>query len=198
MSVETLDLTPNLRIRIEYDSDPLSPREGCDPFGEIVYASSRYVLGDRDVGHVGLDEIRDRIDSGELIGMPVFAYIHSGVVIKAAYSNPFNCQWDSGQSGFVYCTKEAAIKEFGKVRMTKEVEAKALELLKAEVETYSQFLAGECYGYVVERVTRDDDGDETGTEELDSCWGFLGDVSYCMEEAKAAAKPYMEAESAPA
>lgn len=178
-TVDTIDINPTLRIRIEQDTDPESPGE-WDNVGKIAYRSSRETLGTENVSSERLDEISAGIRDGSLIGLPVYAFVHSGSTIA---TTPFNCPWDSGQSGFVYCTKEKAIKEFGKKVFTAEVREQALKCLQGEVEAFAQYLEGDIYGVIVERVIRDKDGDETDTETLDSCWGFYG-LDYAREEAK--------------
>ncbi len=193
MTVETIDVSPTLRVRIEIDEDPINPRKEYDNLGTIVYWSgSRHMLGDKGLSRDDLDEVKAQIDKGSLIGLPVWTYIHSGVVMKAAETNPFSCPWDSGCSGFVYMTPADALKEWGKVRVTGGVRKAALQYLKGEVETFSQYLAGECYGYVIERLELDDDGEVSEVTELESCWGFLGDVSYVCQEALAAAQFHKE------
>lgn len=166
-TVETIEINDNVRVRIEYDTDPPSPVE-CDNLGEIAYSSSRYCLGTEDVSQERLREIHEKIESGEYLGLPVYAYVHSGATIRCG--SGFSCPWDSGQSGFVYCTKEKAIAEFGKRVLTKKVKEKALNCLRAEVEVFDQYLTGDVYGIIVE--TRAGEDDEW--EEKESCWGFYG------------------------
>jgi hypothetical protein len=174
---DIIPFNETIQIRIEQDDDVESPAN-WDNVGQIAYCSSRTVLGTENVSRRGLDEICDGIEAGTLIGIPVYAYVHGGATIRAAESNPFSCPWDSGLSGFVYCTKEKAIEEFGKKVLTPRVKAQALKCLQAEVETFDQYLRGDIYGYIIERV---------GTKEnLDSCWGIYG-YDYCLEEAKLAA-----------
>jgi hypothetical protein len=62
-------------------------------------------------------------------------------------------------------------------RLTKAKVAQTLKNLEAIVEEYGKWCNGECYGYIIETA----DG-----EDLDSCWGFIGD-EYCMSEARSAA-----------
>ena len=59
----------------------------------------------------------------------------------------------------------------------------------APSETVRAYLDGEVYGWTVE----DADGDV-----LDSCWGYIGDSSYCMEEAEDVARGLEEAAQADA
>lgn len=181
-NVETINLSPTLRVRIEYDRDPQSPPE-WDQLGKIAYTSDRYTLGTERVSRDRAHEIQEGIESGELIGLPVYAYVHGAATIRAGNGNPFSCPWDSGQSGFVYCEKAKAIKEFGKKILTKRIRENVLKCLRNEVEAYDQYLTGDCYGIIVERVIRDEGGDIEDTEELASCWGFYG-LDYAREEAK--------------
>ena len=178
-SVETIDITPTLRIRVEQDTDAQSP-ENWSNLGQIAYCSSREYLGTENVSRDRLDEISKGLRDGSLIGLPVYAYVHSGSTIR---TYPFDCPWDSGQSGLVYCTKEKAIEEFGKKVLTTKAREMALSCLRSEVEAFDQYLRGDVYGVIVERVKRDEDGDEVGTEVLASCWGFYG-LDYALEEAK--------------
>lgn len=192
MSIETINLEHNIRVVIEQDDNAESPAS-WGTLGEIAYLSrSRNTLGTRAVSEDRLDEISAGIRSGALIGLPVYAYVHSGVAISCGTAlrdgtvvpgNPFGCPLDSGQSGFVYCSRERAIEEFGKKRLTKKVRDAAIKTLVSEVETFCQYLQGEVYGWIVERVIFDEDGKEIDTEELDSCWGCYG-LDYAIEEGK--------------
>lgn len=180
-----INITPTLRIRIEQDTDPESPKE-WDNVGEITYnARSRYVLGTEAVDADRFHDIAQGIENGSLIGLPVYAYVHSGATIA---TKAFTCPWDSGRSGWVYCTKEKAITEFGNKVCTEGVRAKALKALQAEVETFNDYLTGDVYGYVIERAV---DG---GWDELDSCWGIYG-LDYCKSEAHGAAQQYITEET---
>ena len=67
--------------------------------------------------------------------------------------------------------------------MNTEIREKAENLLRTEVETYDQYLRGECYGFQLY-----EDG-----EEIDSCWGFLGGGCGWREEVKS----YLTAEAQP-
>ncbi len=195
MSLEIAHLSPTLRVRVELDPYPANPRDDFDNIGEIAYPKrSRYTLGSQAVDDAEMDAIRKGIERGTLVGMPVFAYIHSGVVLKATSNNPFPDQrWDSGQSGYVYCTREKALQEWGRGgnRMTPKIKLDTLNYLAATVDEFSAYLSGDVYGFVVERV----DPDNGDVEELESCWGFVGCISDCLSEGCAAAESYMDEES---
>lgn len=187
MTIQTYQITSDVRVRIEYDSCPASPADDFDSLGTIVYLSrSRHVLGNQAVSREEMDEIAAGLRSGKLVGLPVQAYVHSGVVLKASHSNPFpDAQWDSGQSGFVYCTREAAVKEFGNKLCTARVREKACKLMAGDVDTFSKYLNGEVYGFIVEQMQ---DGE---MEVVEQCWGFY-DQDACTKEALETAKHYAE------
>lgn len=160
-------------ITIEQDSDPQNPRTENDNFGKLFCSHKRYALGDNH-GFKTSDfrtwaewqgQIEEDYDVDVLL--PVYMYDHSGITIS---TTPFSCQWDSGQIGFIFCTKKQVIEEF------KGDTEKARKLLIAEIDEYDKYLRGDVYGYIVS------DG-----KELESCWGFFG-YDYCVSEAKSCAE----------
>lgn len=181
-TVKTIDITPTMRVRIEFDTDAESPAE-WDNVGQITYRNtSRYVLGTEAIDGDQFQDIGVGILDGRLIGLPVYAMVHGGASIS---TTAYNCPWDSGRSGWVYCTKERAIAEFGKKILSATAKEKALSCLRGEVETFSQYLAGEVYGYIVERAV------VGGWEVLDSSWGCYG-LDYAINEGREAAAHYTE------
>lgn len=189
MTVETIELGDNLRVRIEYDTDVEMPE---DDIFQITYrASSRYTLGTEGISDERKDEIERGLADGSLIGWPVFAYVHSGSTIRMAETNPFHCPWDSGQSGVVYAKREDVLKEWGNKRLTKAVIAKAQAYAKGVVETFASYLEGDVYGYIVERTRVNADDDVVVEKTLDSCWGFYG-LDYAKGEGKEAAEHYKQ------
>jgi hypothetical protein len=154
----------NLQAEIHYDESPSRPDDTCCT---ITYNSrSRYVLGNSPADEHEDEGIARKVRDGDYIGMPVFAYVHSGVALQAAYTNPFHCQWDSGRSGWAYMTKAEVRSHYGVRRITKAVKEKALSLLRSCVEEYSAYLNGEVYGFIIR--------DTNTGEAVDSCWGYYG------------------------
>lgn len=163
-TVKTIQINDRVVIKIEWDQDAESPAN-WDNIGQITYKGhGRHCLGTEGVSDDRFDEISRQVRDGELIGIPVWAYVHGSSTIRAGWENPFGCPWDSGRSGWAYCTKEKAISEFGKKIMTKAVREKAIKCLIGEVETFNQYIGGEVYGWIV----------EVDGEEVDSCWGCYG------------------------
>jgi hypothetical protein len=104
--------------------------------------------------------------------LPLIAYIHSGVALSLGRGGQFSDPWDSGQIGYVLVKRRSGFRDI----------LKAAESLVSE---WNSWLSGEIYGYIVE----DSDG-----EHMDSCWGFLGDIKFCIEEAKSAAESHRRSE----
>jgi hypothetical protein len=142
--------------------------------GKIVYfRRSKEVLGTYAVSEEEMQEIAEGIKEGTLIGMPVYAYVHSGVALSTV---PFHCRWDSGQSGYVYTTRARAYEGWDL-----ESDKKILEVLQQEVDYFNDCLAGNVHAYVIYK----------GKEVLDSCYGFVGDIEksdivVCMDMTAAA------------
>jgi len=186
---------PGLEARIVYDNDPQAPE---DDIVKIAYSSSRHCLGTENVSKQRLDEIRDGIRSGKYVGVPVWAYVHSGATIstgkpvagdskKRLRVNPFHCPWDSGQSGFAYMTHEDALREWGRKRLSKQQKERAEQYIDAVVDEFALYLQGECYGI---QIVDTRGGEE---EEIDACWGYLG-IDLTESEAKHTLKGFADAE----
>lgn len=107
------------------------------------------------------DKLLDIIKQKFII-LPLYLYDHSGITMN---TSGFNCPWDSGQVGWIYISKEKVRQEYGVKRITKKIRDRVIAALKAEVETYSQWLEGNVFGFVLKNA----EGNE-----VDSCWGFYG------------------------
>lgn len=179
-----------MRGRIRIIHDPEYTWDDCGDINIAYLSRSRYVLGTEGVSESRMGEIRDGIEIGALVGLPVYAYVHSGVCLA---TTPFSCPWDSGRSGFVYIDAAAAHQIWGSAKpeddgvvvednsgLRKLARERCLEALKGYVDTYSDYLGGQCYGYIVETLNPllegvdDDDLRDSDWEEEDSCWGFVG------------------------
>ena len=160
-----------MNYEIIQDLYPTSTRENSD-IGTIAYVSRRYMLGDNQVSNNELELIMNNKDN---IVLPVYAYIHSGIMLN---TTGFSCPWDSGQSGCIYVSKAKAREAFGVKRITSKVLNLIYSVLKAEVEEFSMYLNGEVYGYII----KDNNGNT-----IESCYGFIGEDA-AKEEAEATIK----------
>jgi hypothetical protein len=171
-------------IKIVQSPDVESPRE-WDNLGTMLCFHSRYNLGDEKAKEKLLEEIRNSKNYSEswedddlddpvtlwkvalkanIIGfyMPLYLYDHGSITMA---TTPFSCNFDSGQVGFIYVTKEEIRNEYSVKRITKKVLEKVQRVCEGEVETFDQFIRNDVYGFQV----IDADG-EVG----DSCYGFYG------------------------
>lgn len=169
-------------IEICLDDNPVSPRE-WDNAGTIACWHSHYDLGDEQP-KVSPSEWRESLPK-DLIVLPVFLYDHSWITISTHGDRyPFNDQWDAGQVGYIYITKEKAIHEWGKKKCTASVIEQAKKCLESEIDTYNDYLIGNVFGY---RVLNGDG------ECIESCWDYYpspdDNPSYkcCLDEARSVA-----------
>lgn len=122
--------------------------------------------------------------------LPLFLYDHSGITMN---TSGFHCPWDSGRVGWIYMSKETALRELcaytldqngERIRvehqhegtpstwsyktqpLTDETwEARAEEALLGEVEVYDHYLRGAVYGYMLEKIIYESDVAEDGLRE---------------------------------
>jgi len=171
---------PHLQAEIHYDTHPAPP----DTDFVIAYNQrSRYVLGTRGVDTEQMHAIEEGIAKGTLVGLPVYAYIHGSVMLRAAESNPFSCPWDSAQSGYIYADTHKLRAMYNVKRLNKAVKEEAYSTMRAQVNEFAAYLNGECYGFVIRDTVTD--------EALDSCWGYYGDDE--VKDAARSALKQMEA-----
>ena len=161
------------KVKVGLDACPTNPRED-DNFSKMVCFHSRYTLGDKhDINsddYNSWDEMEKAIkkELKAAIILPLYLYDHSGITIS---TSPFSCRFDSGQIGFVYCTRED-LKSLGTNRKLGSRVERAMKLIEAEVNEYDHYLTGEVYGY---EICNDDD------EVIASCRGYY-DREECMKD----------------
>ena len=155
------------KLKVVHDSSADSPRS-WDNLGKMICFHGRYDLGDKHNynadDYSGWGEMEKAIikEENPAVILPLYMYDHSGISIS---TSPFGCRWDSGQIGFVLVSKKQALEEFGGVRVSSKKKVKIESIIEAEVETYTQYVEGEVYGFQI----IDEDN-----EVIDSCYGFYG------------------------
>ena len=149
-------------LKIIPDENPLNPRTDCDHLGILLCWHRRYSLGDSHPYDTPQDFTESAAAKDMFVCLPVYLLDHSGLYVSV---NDFNDSWDSGQLGFIYCTKQDAQKWFNNTDVTEDEIKKELT---AEVEEYNDYLNGAWYGFLIEGL----DG-----EVEDSCGGFRYDGS---------------------
>jgi len=125
------------------------------------------IVGDTDkVERMSVEQCEKVVRENAIV-LPLYLYDHSvrSMSTSSFVGRTHHAEWDSGQVGWIYVLKEKVREEYGVKHITKKVRDRVISVLKAEVEEYSQWMAGDVYGYVLE--------DAEGNK-IDSCWGFFG------------------------
>lgn len=155
------------KLKLVHDSSPDSPRN-WDNLGTMICFHRRYDLGDKHSyssdDYSSWEEMKQAIikEENPAVILPLYMYDHSGITIS---TSPFSCRWDSGQIGFILVSKKKALEEFGGKIVTAKLKQKLQRILEGEVETYTQYVEGDVYGFQI--VDEDDN-------HIDSCYGFYG------------------------
>lgn len=102
--------------------------------------------------------------------LPVVMYDHGSVSYSVGRTYD---KWDGGNAGLIFATKETLTECQGADSPTPSDE-NLTTWLTGEIEEYSAWASGDCYGYVILDRNRDKVG---------SCWGFIGE-KWCIEAAK--------------
>ena len=156
------------------DGHGCHPRQDCDNFTTMVCFHRRYDLGDKH--EYTPESLREYFrDEKELVAIPLYLYDHSGISIscRSFIGRAQHAEWDSGQVGFIYMTKKSVLENWPNC---KQWRVKAQKVMEQDVKVYDDYLRGNVYGYRILNA---------GGEELDSCWGYIGDHDgYILKEAK--------------
>ena len=169
-----------LRLTISYDHDCPNPRDNDGNMVHLICFHRRYTLGDKhDYREGDFDswnelEAQLRKDFDIVHIQPLYMYDHSGISISTSHGYPYNDQWDVGMIGFAFIDKATIRENYGIRRVTKKQIARAMKEFESEIETYDQYVQGECFGYTVEKVGKCECCGQEEDEHVDSCWGFIG------------------------
>lgn len=155
----TFEIVPaSETIEIRADDYALNPLEDSDEFFVMACPHPRYALGHKNAETPYTDD--DKLRDDVLAILPLYLYDHSGITMN---TTGFDCGWDSGQVGWIYCTKASLA-----VTGTTGTPAQLRQYMKDFVDkTYDPFLRGSCWQFAVT-----DENDEY----VDSCCGFIGDT----------------------
>lgn len=171
-----------LRIKILWDSDPVSPRDS-DNLGimRVIRAPrrSKPIIEEPSIAvNFGENGVVD--DHAVFVLLPLFWFSHSGDRVS---TEQFSCPWDSWSCGYIFTTIERVEEAFGKItdENREELKKKVKECLECEVNDFDSYVSGDVFGFIVESLV----DNEVIAE--DSCWGFLG-MTYAKSSAEEAAR----------
>lgn len=191
-------------VRIVHDEDCENPRDNDGHFVWLGFPHRRYTIGDTTIDPERLelpcnvcdgtdadcttcygDNVRSVRSLADLIAwvtaeydarlvVPVGMLDHSGVSYYLGGGPHWSdsAGWDSGTCGVMVATN-AALAEWGIPDATDD---ELRRQMTAELDEYTRWANGDCWGYVITDVNGD---------EVDSCWGFIGSDS-AETEARAA------------
>ena len=184
------------KLIVEQDDIAENPRE-WDNLSTMICFHRRYDLGDKH----NYDDVHEMLeDLAESVGInyedkntydlmtalspyycikPLHLYDHSGITISTSNTYPYNDRWDAGCVGFVYISKDVALKELVEYVLDEKGERikvehkhdngtitysyqtrpltnktwynRASECIDNEVKVYDQYLTGDVYGYKLKK-----------------------------------------------
>jgi hypothetical protein len=153
------------------DNDPIDPRED-ENLGNMICFHKRYTLGDKtDLNSDMFDGWQEMYDylikeKKAIIILPLYLYDHSGISMKVGSFQGLlpqgHAEFDSGQVGFIYVTKED-LKRIGILK------SRAEKSLQSEVEVYNDYIQGNVYCIVKETYNHNKE-----QVDYDVCGGYFG------------------------
>ena len=171
----------SLTIKILAEDSPENPFTSWDCEPDIIGWHRRYDFNTRkeDKNKSPEQFLKEAKENGYIV-KPLFMYDHSGISFS---TSSFSCQWDSGQYGFIFWTRDKIRQRQGEFkRISKAMREKLNKQLDSSVKLLNDYVSGNVYGYQIE----DEDGNH-----LESCYGFYGDYDSeygVLSEARSVAK----------
>lgn len=156
-------------INLYYDDDHMHPREDIEHFSTMVCFHRRYNLGDKH-DFSDPETLQEFLATFKGVVLPLYLYDHSGITMS---TGDFNDRFDSGQVGYIFTDNATIKKEYG--NLSKKTLETVKQCLESEVKEYASYLEGQVYGYDVLAPNG---------ESVASCWGFIGDSNYAIQDAK--------------
>ena len=155
-AIETLELN-GYTLNIYRDEWPMNPRKWEDNIGIL------YVPQPPRGCHFSDDDANHADALAAPVQIQVYCLDHSGVYIGPR--NPGD-QWDSWLAGVYYVTADKIRAEYGDAPDAIE---RARDVALAELQRFSDYVAGDCYYYTIEN---------TAGDVLESCGGYIGDGEF--------------------
>jgi hypothetical protein len=156
------EIYKNHAIYITQDEDVPNPRHESDNIAKMICWHPFYQIGD----HHNWDNHKDfkahLAQNKNIYSQPLYLYNHTNLVLS---TTPFNCQWDSGQTGWIIIEDADLIQDTGKCKA----------ICEAEIKEYNQFINGEVYCYEIIELY--------DYQTIDECGGFYSKL-YCLDAAK--------------
>jgi hypothetical protein len=182
----------HVRLQIIIDDLANNPRQDCDPMGHMIFfdrkdlsdkdencynnleeflkgwaldiiCDEKLVINEDDLYEMDLEDVADFVRYN-LIWIPFDHYDNGSYGNALRLGDKYGS--DDRANGVIYMTPAEVIHE--QVDCSEESIKKCFDFMKGEVKELSSYFSGEVYGFVLEK-----DG-----EDIDSCWGFIGEDYY--------------------
>lgn len=177
--IETIELDerPGYRALLVADENPEQPED--DGAAPIVFLEYRHGWHAETVDLTFSSDVYSKSSeverAAEFFGSK---FDHFARYLKIFHGCSGVDQYD-GRSATYFAYDPAEVRE--RWGLTDEYLAEHPDVVPCSMGEYKAYLDGECYGIVVEKLVRwqEVDGDRTTEtwDEVDSCWGFYGDLN---------------------
>lgn len=171
-AIKTIELPDGHVFRLFYDDYTENPRYWSDPAINMYCWHRRDMYGDRH-DYDTPDSLFETFEDGD-IHLLIRGYDHGNMQIQLVEPGesptwPYNDQWDSGWLGVMVCRRDRVKRDFGG-----DIDA-VKRAMYGEVEVYNAYLAGEVYGYAIERHETCKCCGHVSEEVVESCGGYYGE-----------------------
>lgn len=147
-------------VNIAHDEIQGNPFDECN-LGTFVAFHKRYNLGTtqdtyKNENYNSWSELKKDIIKREnpVVILPVFMYDHSGLSFKIGSFQGLlpqgHAEFDSGQVGYIFVSREKAVGEYGCKRFSKKQVEIITNVLKGEIKEYTAWVNGWIYCYRIE------------------------------------------------
>jgi len=151
-------------VEIVQDEMAENPIQDCDDVVKVVMWHRHYAFGNCD-DFQDPEDFELHCQAVKVHRLPLYLHDHSGLTVN---TSPFSCSWDSGQVGWVFVTDEDAQKY-----LYADEDGSYDNALKGTVAVLDDYLRGNVWGYRILKRCRC--CGSTERNEVESCWGFIGD-----------------------
>lgn len=108
-------------------------------------------------------DVAERMNKLGYVLFPVAKHEHGNIIYELGTASG----WDSGTVGVIFAKKEKIYEWFNVKKVTGKVLEQVERNFESELDTYTKYVNGEVYGYIVEDLIEN---------EVDSVWGFYEDM----------------------
>lgn len=181
------------RVKVEYDDYAECPREWYEHEATHMHIWWRDYEYHDDGNNMDADELLEQLmfdesdisedaiyemttmekinylrENHDYVFISINGYEHGGFTISTSGAYPYSCPWDGGSAGFIYTSKKEILLRLG-LTDKDDWKEQAIALLEAEIKEYDQWLTGDVYYAISEKLV-----DEEWIDD-ESCGGIYSD-----------------------